>query len=102
MSPGRVSPANSSSAAILRSPNETIPRSTFDGEHVGMPLHLVGKALVVSDGDDPKAAVLQLGAESRIFVLLFRGIVMRSVYEDADAGAVLAFVVEVRLYICFP
>ena len=62
-----------------------------------MPLHLICEGLVVSDADDPNAAVLQLRGGSGIFGLLFRRIVMRSVHEYADSREILAFLVEVRL-----
>ena len=76
--------------------------STLDYEHIGMALHSFGKGLVVSDGYHSKAPVLQLGAKSRIFVLSFRDIVMRSVHEYANSWEVLSFVVEVWLDMHFP
>ena len=36
------------------------PLSLFDDEHIGMARHLLGKRFVVSDADDPKAAILQI------------------------------------------
>ena len=35
-------------------------RSVFDDEHIRVPLHLIGKGLIVSDADDPKVSILQL------------------------------------------
>ena len=66
-------------------------------KYVWMLVHLIHDWLAVTDGDDPKTIVLQFAASLVVGIPLFGTVVMRAVDENADAKAVLALVVEVRL-----